>query len=104
MEVCDDPAQVGASAEDLATWLKTAKNAAAKASLACHTGPLPPPVAAAECIAQGGWSGLYLCLHPASRGIIGSIPLPSPCSPPPPLGPGLGRGTVPDFSVAQDIH
>lgn len=41
MEVCDDPAQVGASA-DLATWLKTAKNAAAKASLECHTGPPPP--------------------------------------------------------------
>lgn len=39
MEVCYDPAQVGPSAEDLATWLKTAENAAAKASLACHTGP-----------------------------------------------------------------
>lgn len=63
--MCDDLAQVGASAEDLATWLKTAKNAAAKASLECHTGPPPPP--------RSG-SGVH-----CSGWLEWSVPLPPSC-------------------------
>lgn len=88
MEVCDDVAQVGAIAEDLATLLQTVENAAAKASLACHTGPPQLQRSALLSVA-----GVLVCLHPASRGIIDSILFPPPCSPPPPLGPGLGGGT-----------